>query len=293
MKKVICFGEVLWDNFQTGKRPGGAPMNVALHLAKNAIQSLVVSSVGDDANGKELTKFLHSQNIAIANIQTHKTLPTGIVEVQLDENQQATYTIVKPVAWDEIQYADSILQQVISADAILFGSLACRSQLTRDTLFKLLPSAKLKVLDLNLRAPHYEAAVLKDLINNCDILKINEDELTHIVNLYKLPLQGIEGSLNNVAEITGLKTICVTLGDKGAIVYHKQQLYKHAGYKVKVADTVGSGDAFLATFLTGYLKETAMDKNLARSCAAGALVASRHGANPEYSMEDIDSLIPQ
>jgi fructokinase len=274
MKKVICFGEVLWDNFQTGKRPGGAPMNVALHLAKNEIKSIVVSSVGDDTNGKELINFLHSQNVSTARIQINKTLPTGIVEVQLDENQQATYTIVKPVAWDEIQYTETIQHEMASADAILFGSLACRSQLTRETLFKLLPSAKLKVLDLNLRAPHY-------------------DELTHIVNLYQLPLQGIEGTLKNVADITGLKTICVTLGDKGAIVYHKQQLYKHAGYKVKVADTVGSGDAFLATFLAGYLKGTTMDKNLARSCAAGALVASRHGANPEYSMEEIDSVISE
>lgn len=292
MKKVICFGEILWDNFETGKKPGGAPMNVALHLFRNEIQSLLISSVGNDDNGKELLDFLTSQGLSIQAIQTSSLL-TGIVDVHLDANHHATYTIVKPVAWDAINYSPEIQKETESADALLFGSLACRSNTSRETLYKLLASARLKVLDLNLRTPHFEEAVLTELIHKCDILKINEDELEYLSRLFQFSEHSIESSLLKLAESAALKTVCVTLGGKGAMVYHQQQLFKHAGFKVDVVDTVGSGDAFLATFLAGLLKDIPMADNLARACAAGALVASRKGANPHYSMEDIDEILFQ
>jgi len=291
MKKIVCFGEVLWDNFKTGKKPGGAPMNVALHLFRNAIHSKVVSSIGKDLNGTEIINFLQSQGMSTDLVQIHPTLSTGIVEVHLDENQQATYTIVHPVSWDAIEYTPQLEQEVRQADALLFGSLASRSAISRQTLYKLLPAAKLKILDLNLRPPHFENTNLKKLISHCDILKLNEDELTYIGDLYQISEKDQEQCLSKLAALTSLQTICVTLGDKGAMLYHQQKLYKHSGFKVNVADTVGAGDAFLATFLSGFLKQLPMDENLARACAAGALVASRTGANPDYSMEDIDYII--
>jgi len=291
MKNVVCFGEVLWDNFKDGKKPGGAPMNVALHLFKNAVNPGLISSIGKDEYGEELLNYLETEGISTVHVQQHKTLPTGIVEVNLDENRQATYTIVKPVAWDEIEINKDLEELVKNSDAFLFGSLACRSKTSRSTLFKLLSFATFKVLDLNLRYPHYTDSLIKDLLTKCDLLKLNEDELQVIKKLFALPEEKPEELISSLAGKINIKTICVTLGEEGAIIWHKENIYRHKGYKVTVADTVGAGDAFLATLLSGILKNHPINITLEKACAAGALVASKPGANPDYSMEDITQLI--
>ncbi|WP_207423965.1 carbohydrate kinase family protein [Desertivirga brevis] len=291
MKKVVCFGEVLWDNFKDGRKPGGAPMNAALHLFRNAVDAVVISSLGEDQNGEDLRSYLETQGLNTSYIQEHPSLPTGVVEVDLDEQQHPTYTIVKPVAWDEINYTSELEEFVKSADAFLFGSLAVREEQSRTTLFQLIPAARLKVLDLNLRPPYLEQELIKELISKCDLLKLNEDELGYIGTLLSIGGDSLEAYISEVAKATGIKTVCVTLGGDGAAVYHEGNFYQHAGFKVEVADTVGAGDAFLATFLSGYLERRPIDAVLERACAAGALVASRKGANPDYSMEDVTELM--
>ncbi|WP_207536519.1 carbohydrate kinase family protein [Desertivirga arenae] len=291
MKKVVCFGEVLWDNFKDGRKPGGAPMNAALHLFRNAVNAVVISSLGEDQNGEDLRTFLETQGLGTDHIQQHPTLPTGVVEVNLDEQQQATYTIVKPVAWDDIKFSMALSEVIENADALLFGSLASRDERSRTTLFQLIPVAKLKVLDLNLRPPHVDHRLIKELILKADLLKLNEDELAFLGDLFNVKGDHIEGLISAVAEATGIKTVCVTLGAEGAAVYHDGNFYKHKGFKVTVVDTVGAGDAFLATFLAGYLEKRPIEAVLERACAAGALVASREGANPDYSLEDVSKFL--
>ena len=121
--KVICFGEILWDCFKDGKKAGGAPMNVALHLHKQGINSKLISAVGNDIDGKELVNYLKENGLNTGLIQVNDELPTGVVEVHLDKKNQATYTIVEPVAWDKIEYKEELDSIIEEADAIVFGSL--------------------------------------------------------------------------------------------------------------------------------------------------------------------------
>ena len=287
MYQVVCFGEILWDKLPSGNKPGGAPMNVAIHLHKHGISSKLISSIGNDENGERLTEFLLQQGLETDHIQKHSTLPTGVVDVKLDLEKQASYTIVKPVAWDEIYYQENHSELVSKAGALVFGSLACRSSISSETLLKLLDNSKLTIFDMNLRPPHFENHVLQDLINRCDILKINEDELKYLESNYHLEKGNAENQLFQLSELTRTNTICVTLGNKGALVLHDGKIYKHPGFSVTVVDTVGAGDAFLASFISGFLQNFLMDQNLARSCATGALVASKQGANPAYDLSEV------
>lgn len=287
MFKVVCFGEVLWDNFPAGKKPGGAPMNVALHLHKQGTNSNLISSIGNDRDGEELKEFLKQEGLSTTHIQVHPQLPTGIVNVELDQQQQATYTIVAPVAWDEIFHLKSHDKLINNADAIVFGSLACRHPVSHQTLLKLLDKNRLAIFDMNLRPPHFEKHLLRDLMHRCNILKINEDELSYLRR--ELPLQkaDTENQLAQLSRMAGTNTICLTLGSKGAMVLHNGKIYQHPGFSVTVADTVGAGDAFLASFIAGFLQDLPMEHILARACATGALVASKTGSNPEYDLGEV------
>jgi fructokinase len=291
MHNIICFGEVLWDIFPAGKQPGGAPMNVAFHLNKQGLNSTLISSIGKDKNGEDLKKYLEEQALGTGFVQHHPYLPTGTVKVTLDKDKQATYTIDKPVAWDEITLTDALISIVKDADAFLFGSLACRNDCSRNTLLTLLNKSKLSIFDMNLRPPHYDAPLLRQLIERCTILKINEEELNYVKELYKFQHTSIQHILLALSKLIHTQTICVTLGDKGAVVLHDQQFYQHGGYKVKTADTVGAGDAFLGSFISGYLNKIPMHSILSHACAAGALVASKEGANPPYTDKDIAAIL--
>ncbi|KQR72354.1 carbohydrate kinase [Pedobacter sp. Leaf176] len=281
--KVITIGEILWDVFPEGKKAGGSSMNVALNLHKQSVDSSFISAVGDDDNGKELLDYLASNDFPTDLIQVNAELPTSTVVVQLDEKHQATYTIKQPVAWDDIQLTDNIIEAVKQADALVYCSLTCREEKSRETILSLLAYAKTKVFDINLRAPFYQKELITELLAHADILKINEDEIVWVRDTFDLSGNNDEQILKQLCSQFNIEVICLTLGDKGACVLKDGKLFKHAGYKVQVADTVGAGDAFLATFIACYLQGYPMETTLDNACKVGAFVASQAGANPEYN----------
>jgi len=280
--KVITIGEILWDIFPEGKKAGGSSMNVALNLHKQSIESSFISALGDDDNGKELLDYLASNDFPTGLIQVNAELPTSTVVVQLDERHQATYTIKQPVAWDDIQLTDENIEAVKRADALVYCSLTCREEQSRKTIFSLLSHAKTKVFDINLRAPFYEKELIGKLLAHADILKINEDEIVWVRDNFGLTGNTDEQILKQLSTQFNIEVVCLTLGDKGACVLKDGKLFKHAGYKVQVADTVGAGDAFLATFIACYLQAYPIETTLDNACKVGGFVASQAGANPEY-----------
>jgi fructokinase len=288
MKHILCFGEILWDTFGDEKVAGGAPMNVARHLVQQNMPVLFASRVGTDASGKGLAEFLKTSGLYSELLQHDDKLPTCEVTVQLDKTGQATYIIPEPVSWDNIQTSDALNKAAEQASAIVFGSLACREEVTRDTLLNLLnETAALKVFDVNLRAPHYSLSTIETLAAGTNVIKMNEDEAA-------LLMGGDRGNLkDSVIEFQKTyhpKTICVTRGENGAIVWNDHEFFEHPGFKVNVVDTVGSGDAFLATFIAGLLDKQPMQNILERACKIGAFVASKRGANPIYDSAEIGSL---
>lgn len=289
-KPVLCFGEILWDTFPEGKKPGGAPMNVAMHLRQQGIDAMMASRIGADEPGKELQTFLIKNNLFSELIQTDDILPTCVVTVKLDDQQRATYTIPYPVSWDHILPETPLMETAKQADLIVFGSLVCRDHISRNTLIDILSSDAMKVFDVNLRAPHYDIKHLKALGGMANIIKMNDEELDMLAGTELAHLSQKEKILF-LADYFGCETICITRGNAGAIALLNGDFYEHPGYKVNVIDTVGSGDAFLASFIAGMLKQEAPELLLQKACALGAFVAEHRGATPNHDMVQISEII--
>jgi fructokinase len=284
---VVCFGEVLYDVFPTHRKIGGAPLNVALRLTSLGIDAQIISKIGDDDLGKELVSFIQANNVATDTIQIDKTYATGEVLVQLDKKGSATYTINYPVAWDEIEPTQEAVNAVKNADALVFGSLVCRDDTSYKALEKLIKKAKYKIFDVNLRAPFYTKELLFNLMNQSDFIKFNDDELYEISEFLDSPFHSLEQNIFFIAKESKAKSICVTKGNHGAVLYYNNKMYYNSGYKINVADTVGAGDSFLAGLLSKLLNNEEPQKAIDFACALGALVASNEGANPKISNEEI------
>jgi len=288
-KKVLCFGEVLWDTFGDEKIAGGAPMNVARHLVQQRVNAAFASRVGMDEPGFELIGALKKNGLYSDLVQQDENLPTCEVTVQLNDTGQATYIIPQPVSWDNIQPEDTLTGAAVNAQAIVFGSLACRTDATRKTLLNLLDETNaLRIFDVNLRPPHYTLATIETLAARATVVKMNEEEAALLIG------GGSRGLKDMIGEFRAKyhpKTICVTRGENGAIIWHDHEFYEHPGFKVNVVDTVGAGDAFLATFIAGILTKQPMQQVLQKACAIGAFVTSKRGANPLYDEAEISAIM--
>ena len=293
MIKVICFGEILWDVFPTHKTIGGAPLNVALRLQSFQNDVSLISCLGDDTSGDELQLELQKYNISSYYIQKDKEYKTSTVAISLDKNGSASYLINHPCAWDNIQLNSELKSLVKSSEAFVFGSLVARSNTSRNTLIKLLAFSKFSVFDVNLRPPHYDLSSIQVLMNAANFIKFNDDEIIEISKSLGIQGESIEHTILYVATHTNTSTICVTLGEKGAILYYEKRFFYCNGYQVKVADTVGSGDSFLATLIDVLLKRKDPQLAIDKACAVGALVAKSSGANPMISKVEIDTIMNQ
>lgn len=291
IKSVVCFGEILWDNLPDGKRPGGAPMNVAYHLHKLGLQSHLISSIGNDQAGKELVDFLDGIGVDTKWIQTDVNHDTSQVLASINEENEVSYEIVAPVAWDFIKWESEMEDLIKGCDAFVFGSLASRNEVSRSTLLKMLSYANYKVFDVNLRAPHYSPELLSDLLRQADMVKINSAELGIISEWsgisYSTELDCIEAIFSKF----GMKEILITKGSQGATYYNRTVTYHYPAYQINVADTIGSGDSFLAAFLAMKLAGEPLEVALDYAIAMGAFITSQSGACPEYSKFDFDRFI--
>lgn len=287
-QKIICYGEVLWDIFPNGQRKiGGAPLNVALRLKSTGCDSKLITRIGDDVLGKKIMEYVAAQELPVDTFQMDQNYKTGEVVVNLDALRTASYTISKDVAWDHIELTEEDRNNISESDAFIFGTLAARSDLSRNTLVELLELANFKVLDVNLRPPHYTREILKLLLQKADFIKMNDEELQEVVDLLGFKSTDERSCIEYLAKNTDTKQICVTKGSKGSILYHQGDFYTHNGYKVDVVDTVGAGDTFLATLLTQILQDKNPEEALDYASALGAMVAGSSGANPSFSEKEI------
>ncbi len=289
-QQILCIGEMLWDRLPTGAKPGGAPMNVALHLKRLGRSPWFASRIGNDQAGEQLLDFLKENQMDTSLIQTDPELPTSQVLVCLDHHGNATYEICEPVAWDNLSLSPELAQKAASAGWIVVGSLAARNPVTRETLLKLLNSDAVKILDINLRPPFDRKEVAERLLHNCDMVKMNDEELARLTEWFALHGKTMQEQMAAVCLHFGVKAVCVTRGAHGAAFYGNDSYCEHPGYPVQVADTVGAGDAFLAGLIDAMIEKRPPEESLARACAVGALVASREGATPGYSPAEIEQI---
>jgi fructokinase len=283
--RALCFGEVLWDCLPNARLPGGAPLNVAYHLHKLGIEAIIVSAVGKDPLGDELLAHIARCGLGTNFVNRHPALPTGTVPVSLDELGHASYTIQENVAWDDIGTRENLP----SAGAIVFGSLAARSAANREALKALLAQPDtLRVMDVNLRPPFDDPARVLELAAHADWLKVNLSELAQLTGGSSNPSDAVAALTTR----TGVRHICVTGGEAGAWLFADGTQHFSPGLHVNVVDTVGAGDAFTAALVAGLLYGEEPAMLLGRACRLGALVSSLIGGQPEYNVSTLRMDVP-
>jgi fructokinase len=288
--KAVCFGEVLWDIFPgEQKRVGGAPFNVAYHLSRMGVETHMISSVGDDQLGHDLLQKMKNWNISTEHIQINTEYPTSTVIASMDENNDAHYDIVENVAWDFIDTTRADKEILSKTDVLVFGTLAARNETSKNTLFHLLELSSYNVFDINLREPYYEISMIKDLLHKADLAKFNKAELRMMLDFLGKTYTNEEDSIHYLQDQFDLQEIIISKGSKGALYADKDDFYLYPTIPVTIKDTVGSGDSFLAGFLSKKLeKGNSVDETMIQAVSLGAFITSQEGACPEYTVEDFN-----
>jgi len=277
--EILCVGELLWDALPAGLFLGGAPFNVACHLRAAGAAVTMITRVGADQLGDEARRRVARFGVSTDLVQVDTSLPTGFVRVTVADDGNAAYDILEPAAWDNLETTRTLLERADAAQAVVFGTLAQRGGVTRDTLRRILDTRALKVLDVNLRPPYDDREIIRDSLRRADVVKLNEEEMQRLASW--LDLRGdLQRTAAALAETFHCYTVCVTRGPHGAALWRDGRWSEHPGFEVDVRDTVGSGDAFLAVLLAGLLKGTDDEALLHHANLIGAYVATQHGAVP-------------
>ena len=296
-KRVVGLGEVLWDILPERTCLGGAPANFAYITTLMGDQGIVASQVGEDSRGIEALRVMEEMGLNIDHVQTSRRFATGTVQVQVDAKGIAHYEIAHPVAWDHLGWTLDWQNLAEKADAVCFGSLAQRSDESRAAIRRFLHSTSentVKIFDVNLRQSYYSADTITDSMKLADIVKLNDEELPKIMSMCKLPHKDDKTSAQRLGETYDVELVCITRGDKGSLLVRGRETSEHKGFKVQVADTVGSGDAFTAGLVHEYLHGASLDLMNEVANLVGAWVASEVGAMPspkrgalEHSLAEI------
>jgi fructokinase len=289
--EFYTFGEILWDCLPSGRHAGGAPFNVAAHIAQLGVSVSLVSAVGQDSLGDEILEIAKDKGVNVDFVvRVRIGLPTGTGFATVDALGNATYELVQPVAWDEIIVSDEALEAVAKASAFIFGSLASRSPYNLEQLDRLLAvTGPLKFFDVNLRPPFADPKLIVELAGRADVLKLNHDEVGQIASWLRTGeatpnppanAAAVAEACATISEATDTPRICVTMGAEGAALWDRGNLVTATAPKVVVRDTVGAGDAFMAGLIVGLTRGADTQTVLGTACQLGAIVASHDGATP-------------
>ncbi len=285
--KVLSFGELLWDIIGEKAYIGGAPFNLASHLAKMGVNSTYISTVGKDSLGEKALKIAEKYGLDPNYIATHPHLPTGKVDVYLNHKGHPKYTIHEDTAWDQIILKEGFRNFLSKEnwDAFCFGTLAQRTEFNRKVLYDLISHLNCEHIfyDLNLRQNFYQREWIERSLHFSNMLKLNEEEVTTLSELLLGKVVSREDFCHAISSKYSLKIICITLGENGSIVYNGHDCFQIPGVKVKVIDTVGAGDSYSAAFLFSLLSGSSPRKSGLFASQVGAFVASQSGGVPEYS----------
>jgi len=272
-KLVLTFGEMLFDDLPSGRRPGGGPFNTAAHLAAMGTPSSIITAVGTDESGDALMRIASDHNVGTGYIQ-RSFLETGAVKVHLNPKGEADYDILEPVAWDDIHPPSSIP----AADAIAFWMLGVRHPTSRGALKEVLAKAEPdtpRFVDLGIRKEYYSASLIDWLLQEATVAKLNEEELQIICSTLN-----IEASPQVLAKAYNLDTVIITLGSEGAYSWRDGVRTSANSPEVNVVDTVGCGDAFLAGYIHHRLTSDDEQTCLEKACARGSYTATLQGGLP-------------
>lgn len=287
---VVSFGEILWNIQSSGDITGSAPMNVAYHLRNLGIHPTLITRVGLDAHGKRLIELLESLDVSTEFFQLDNELPTGKVNIIPNGNDDSSHEIQKPAAWDHISWDNGFENLMQGSRFFVFGSLAVRSVISSSTLFRLLEIAPFKVFDINLHPPHFTRKSIEDILRKTDLLKLNISELEFITGWFTRYYSEAD-RMQILQDKFQIQNIVVTKGSRGSVLNSNGTMYEHPGFAVEVADTTGSGDAFLAGMLFKISQSVPIEESIVFAHALAALVATKPGGCPAYTVEEIEVIL--
>ena len=281
---IVGMGEALWDVLPEGKKIGGAPANFAYHVSQFGFDSRVVSAVGNDDLGDEILKVFKEKQLK-HQLQT-VNYPTGTVQVTLDDNGIPCYDIKEGVAWDNIPFTDDLKRLALSTRAVCFGSLAQRNEVSRTSINRFLDTmpdgeGQLKIFDINRRQGFFTKDIIRDSCQRCNVLKINDEELVAISRLFGYPGIDLQDKCWILLAKYNLKMLILTCGTNGSYVFTPGVVSFQETPKVPVADTVGAGDSFTATFTAALLKGKSVPEAHKLAVEVSAYVCTQSGAMPE------------
>lgn len=279
---VIGVGEVLWDLLASGPKMGGAPANFAYHAHALGASSQVITRVGDDEMGREIVQRFRGMGLPEKTVQVDDTASTGTAKVSLSGDGLAHFTIQENVAWDFIGAATEALAAVRYANAICFGSLAQRSEISRKTIQRLVagtPANALRVFDVNLRQHYYSREVVEQSLRLANVLKLNDDELPVLAEMFGL--SGTAGErMQRLGDLFELRVVALTRGAEGSLLFAAGRWSECTSRPVEVVDTVGAGDSFTAALVLGLLQEMDLDEINQTANEVARYVCSQAGATP-------------
>lgn len=280
---VVGIGELLWDMLPGGKKIGGAPANFAYHVSQFGIPATVVSAVGCDELGDELMQELSQKPMGV--LIDKVGFPTGTVAVELDGKGMPTYDIKQNVAWDNIPFTPELEALAKRTQAVCFGSLAQRSDVSRSTIQKFISAmpdepGRLKIFDINLRQGYHTPQLIEKSLEVCNVLKINDEELEVLSRMFDLPDGGIKEICRTLLERYNLDILVLTCGVNGSWLFTPDAVSFKPTPKVEVADTVGAGDSFTAAFTAAILGGKTVDEAHELAVKLSSFVCTQHGAMP-------------
>ncbi len=281
---IVGLGEILWDVFPQGKVLGGAPANFAYHVSQFGLNGYAVSAIGKDELGAEIKQVLKEKKLK--TLISEVDFPTGTVQVTLSGDGIPQYEICEGVAWDNIPFTDALKRLAKQTKAVCFGSLAQRDAISRSTIQSFLdevPKDSMKIFDINLRQHFYSRELIEKSLNQCTMLKINEEEIAILTEMFGLSGQSESVVVKNFIQHFQIETVVLTKGTEGS---HVTTLDGTSSYlptpKVKVADTVGAGDAFTGAFVASLLFGRNIREAHQTAVDLSAFVCTQRGAMPEY-----------
>ena len=278
---AVGLGEILWDVLPDKRLLGGAPANFAYHINRLGGHGLPVSCVGDDALGKEALSFLVSKGVNIDAVAVDSDHPTGTVDARIDAEGVATYVFPDSVAWDYLSLNDAALILADRADAVCFGTLAQRSEVSRQSIRQFLQSvpSAFKVYDINLRQDFFTPEIVADSLDLADVLKINDEELSVVSGMFSLP-SNENDALKTLIDRHNLSLAVLTRGGKGSLIISSNGESDLPGQPVEMVDTIGAGDSFTAAFVLAHLKGFSLDDVNRYATKVAAHVCGCSGAMP-------------
>ncbi len=294
-KKIVAFGEVVWDLLPNGKVLGGTPSNMVFRINSFGDEGYLLSRVGDDKLGHSALKKLDELGISDENVQIDSAFPTGTVNITFDENGDPIYNVTLDVAFDHIEFSAEALKLARRADCLFYGLLPQRFGLSKNTIRELINESpdSLKFFDLKLFEHFFDVNVVDFLLKNSNIVRIKEKEIKFLADELGLDSENFVDFGKLLTEkYKKIDIVLVTRGHNGIFAYSKKEgAFQIPGCKIKMVDNIGSGMAFSAGFLHYYLNGESIKDALEFGNAAGALNTSKRGATSIFNKNDVLQLM--